>query len=86
MAPVRVVIVDDSTFVRAVLKDLLKLDPDIEVVGEAVNGVDALEKISALKPDLVTMDIEMPEMNGLEAIEQIMGGRGCAAHSGVHLP
>lgn len=74
MAPVRVVIVDDSTFVRAVLKDLLEADPDIEVVGEAVNGVDALEKISALKPDLVTMDIEMPEMNGLEAIEHIMGG------------
>jgi two-component system chemotaxis response regulator CheB len=74
MAPVRVVIVDDSTFVRAVLKDLLKSDPEIEVVGEAVNGVDALEKISLLKPDLVTMDIEMPEMNGIEAIEQIMGG------------
>ena len=74
MAPVRVVIVDDSTFVRAVLKDLLEADPDIDVVGEAVNGVDALEKISVLKPDLVTMDIEMPEMNGLEAIEQIMGG------------
>ncbi|SMC61099.1 two-component system, chemotaxis family, response regulator CheB [Desulfocicer vacuolatum DSM 3385] len=74
MAPVRVVIVDDSTFVRAVLKDLLKSDPDIDVVGEAVNGLDALEKISELKPDLVTMDIEMPEMNGLEAIERIMGG------------
>jgi len=74
MAPVRVVIVDDSTFVRGVLKELLKSDPDIEVVGEAVNGLEALEKISELKPDLVTMDIEMPEMNGLEAIEQIMGG------------
>ncbi len=74
MVAVRVVIVDDSSFVRAVLKDLLEADPGIEVVGEAVNGLDALEKISALKPDLVTMDIEMPEMNGLEAIEQIMGG------------
>ena len=74
MAPVRVVIVDDSTFVREILKDLLGSDPDIEVVGEAVNGLDALEKISFLKPDLVTMDIEMPEMNGIRAIEQIMGG------------
>ncbi|MDN5341048.1 MAG: two-component system, chemotaxis family, protein-glutamate methylesterase/glutaminase [Euryarchaeota archaeon] len=68
---IRVLIVDDSLFIRTILRDLLKDDPDIEVVGTAVNGIDALEKISNLKPDVVTLDIEMPRMNGLEVLEAL---------------
>ncbi len=75
MKPIRVLIVDDSAFVREFLTELLSADREIEVVGEACNGVEALEKIPVLLPDLVTMDIEMPEMNGMLAIEHIMGGK-----------
>ncbi len=72
---IRVLIVDDSLFIRTILRDLLKgAPPDIEVVGTAVNGIDALEKISSLKPDVVTLDIEMPRMNGLETLEALSGG------------
>lgn len=74
MKPVRVLIVDDSALVRDFLVEILASDKEIEVVGKAVNGVEALEKIATLKPDIVTMDIEMPKMNGMVAIEQIMGG------------
>ncbi len=72
---IRVLIVDDSLFIRTILRDLLKDSPDIEVVGTAVNGIDALEKISALKPDVVTLDIEMPRMNGLETLEALQDVR-----------
>ncbi|MCP4117678.1 MAG: chemotaxis-specific protein-glutamate methyltransferase CheB [Desulfobacteraceae bacterium] len=74
MKPVRILIVDDSALVRDFLAEILAPDKEIEVVGNAGNGFEALEKIAALKPDLVTMDIEMPEMNGMVAIEHIMGG------------
>ena len=70
---IRVLIVDDSLFIRTILRDLLKGAPDIEVVGTAVNGIDALEKISSLKPDVVALDIEMPRMNGLETLEALSG-------------
>lgn len=73
---VRVVVVDDSAFARSVIVEMLSTDPDIEVVGEASDGEEALEKIAAFRPDLVTMDIHMPVMNGLTAIERIM-----AAHA-----
>jgi len=68
---IRVLIVDDSLFIRTILRDLLKGSPDIEVVGTAVNGIDALGKISELKPDVVTLDIEMPRMGGLEVLEAL---------------
>lgn len=68
---IRVLIVDDSLFIRTILRDLLKDSPDIEVVGTAVNGIDALEKISDLTPDVVTLDIEMPRMGGLEVLEAL---------------
>lgn len=68
---IRVLIVDDSLFIRTILRDLLKDSPEIEVVGTAVNGIDALEKISDLKPDVVTLDIEMPRMGGLEVLEAL---------------
>lgn len=72
---IRVLIVDDSLFIRTILRDLLKDSPDIEVVATAVNGIDALAKIADLKPDIVTLDIEMPRMNGLEVLEALQKER-----------
>ena len=72
---IRVLIVDDSLFIRTILRDLLKNSPDIEIVGTAVNGIDALAKIADLKPDIVTLDIEMPRMNGLEVLEALQKER-----------
>ena len=78
MNPIRVMVVDDSVVVRKIVTDVLSADPDIEVVGTAVNGKIAVGKLEQLKPDLVTMDIEMPEMNGIEAVRAIRGGRAAA--------
>lgn len=72
MNPIKVLVVDDSQFIREAVTTLLSMDDGIKVVGEGVNGVDALEKVRDLKPDLITLDIEMPVMDGLEAIERIM--------------
>lgn len=71
-ASIRVLIVDDSAFVRGVLRDALEQARGIEVVGEAANGAQAVEMASALVPHLITMDLEMPVMGGLQAIESIM--------------
>lgn len=68
----RVVVVDDSSFMRKFICDILSTDKSLQVVGTAVNGIDAVEKVKALKPNVVTMDIEMPEMNGLTALKIIM--------------
>ena len=72
MKPIRVLIVDDSAFVRKALSTMLQSEPDIEIVGLANNGKEAVEKTSELKPDIITMDVEMPVMNGLEALKIIM--------------
>ncbi|HOQ07284.1 MAG TPA: response regulator [Clostridiales bacterium] len=66
----KVLIVDDAAFIRAQLKQLLT-ENGFEVVGEAENGIVALKKIEELKPDIVTLDITMPEMDGIECIAQI---------------
>jgi len=66
----KVLIVDDAAFMRLTLKKILE-ENGFEVVGEAVNGVDAVQKYFTLKPDIVTMDITMPEMDGVEALEKI---------------
>jgi DNA-binding NarL/FixJ family response regulator len=63
----RILIADDSQSVRLILKDFLALRSDVEVCGEAVNGAEAVQKARALAPDLVLMDLAMPEMNGAEA-------------------
>src|SRR5829696_6738920 len=68
-------VVDDYVVVRKIVTDVLSADPDIEVVGTAVNGKIAVAKLDQLKPDLVTMDIEMPDMNGIEAVRAIRGTR-----------
>ncbi|MEI6206679.1 MAG: chemotaxis-specific protein-glutamate methyltransferase CheB [Desulfuromonadales bacterium] len=69
---IRVLLVDDSGFVRDMIRAALESDPGIVVVGEASNGLEAIDKVVSLKPDIVTMDIEMPVMGGLEAIEKII--------------
>jgi len=69
---IRVLIVDDSAFARQALLRMLKTDPEISVVGMAADGHEALERIRELKPDVVTLDVQMPRMSGLEALERIM--------------
>lgn len=72
MQPVKVLVVDDSAFMRRALSDMINSDSALEVVGTARNGHDALQKIAALHPDVVTLDIEMPELNGLKVLETVM--------------
>jgi len=67
-----VLVVDDSAFARQALIRMLKTDPGIEVVGMAADGHEAVEKTRSLEPDVVTLDVQMPRMGGLEALEQIM--------------
>lgn len=69
VAPIRVVVVDDSLLYRKVVRDSLATIPNVEVVGTAANGVSAIERIETLKPDLVTLDLEMPEMDGLGVLK-----------------
>lgn len=70
--PIRVLVVDDSLSVRTMLRALLEADARIEVIGEAEDGVQAVAMTKRLKPDVVTMDIHMPRMGGIEAIGEIM--------------
>lgn len=71
MKRIRILIVDDHTLVRDGIKALLALATDIEVVGEAANGIEALEKVKEFAPDVVLMDLAMPIMGGLEATRRI---------------
>ncbi|OCS92593.1 hypothetical protein A6K76_06410 [Caryophanon latum] len=67
-----VLVVDDSALMRKSISALIESHPEFYVIGKARNGIDALEKIKTLRPALVTMDVEMPEMNGIEAVQHIM--------------
>ena len=71
-APARVLVVDDSPTMRALIKAVLSSDPDVSVIGEAGDALEAREAIKKLNPDVVTLDIEMPNMNGLDFLEKIM--------------
>ena len=72
MKQILVLIVDDSAFVRQVLTEILSSDPSIVVLGAAPDPIVAREMIKALNPDVVTLDIEMPRMDGLAFLEKIM--------------
>jgi len=70
--PIRVLIGDDSAFMRTAIRRLLEADPDIKVIGTAEDGRAAVERCAELDPDVVTLDIEMPRMTGLQALQRIM--------------
>jgi len=69
---IKVLVVDDSAFMRKAIENMLKRDPAIQVVGFARNGIEAIEMVQKLKPDIVTLDIEMPQMDGLTALKKIL--------------
>ncbi len=69
---IRVLVVDDSAFMRSMLARMIEKDPRFEVIGKAVNGQEGVEMAEKLRPDVMTMDIEMPVMNGIQALEKIM--------------
>lgn len=75
MDPVRVLVIDDSAFMRKMIADLLASDQQIEVVGTARNGEDGLKKIKELMPDVVTLDVEMPVMDGITTLQRIMDSK-----------
>src|ERR1700704_6686548 len=70
--PIRVLVVDDSAFMRRIISDAITAEPDMEVAGQAINGLDALLKVEQTQPDVVTLDVEMPEMDGLSALRHLM--------------
>ncbi|RTE01796.1 protein-glutamate methylesterase/protein-glutamine glutaminase [Paenibacillus whitsoniae] len=72
MASYNILVVDDSVFMRKIISDLISENPQFKVVGTAKNGQEAIEQAKLLRPDAITMDIEMPIMNGLEALQRIM--------------
>lgn len=69
---IRTLVVDDSVFMRTMLKNALAAAPTIDVIGSAQNGHEALEKIKSLKPDVVTLDIEMPGLDGIAVLKRVM--------------
>ena len=72
MPRIKVLVVDDSAFMRKIITDFLATSSEIEVIGKAKNGQEAIEKITRLRPDVVTMDMEMPVLDGLQALGYIM--------------
>jgi two-component system, chemotaxis family, chemotaxis protein CheY len=70
--PHKVLVVDDAMFMRAMIRDILVNSGAYEVVGEAANGGEAVEQYKAVRPDIVTMDIVMPQMDGIEATREVL--------------
>src|SRR5690242_19478148 len=70
--PINVLVVDDSAFMRRAISKMLESEPDVLVCGTARNGEEAILKAEQLHPDVITMDVEMPGMGGLEAVREIM--------------
>ena len=79
---IKILIVDDSQVIRLLLQAIFNAEPDLEVIGAAKNGEEAVKMARLLKPDLITMDIRMPIMDGFEATENIRANEG----SDFHLP
>ena len=71
MAKIRIVLADDHVILRQGTRQLLEHEPDMEVVGEASDGAEAVQLVSKLKPDIVIIDVAMPGMNGIEATKKI---------------
>lgn len=71
MAAIKVMIVDDHSMIREGLKQLLELDGDFTVIAEACDGIECMEKLSSVKPDIILLDINMPRMNGLEVLQKL---------------
>jgi two-component system chemotaxis response regulator CheB len=71
MTKKRILIVDDSFVMRALLRGIVTSDPDLEVAGEATNGLEALQQVKEIAPDLVLLDIEMPHMDGIECLKRL---------------
>ncbi len=84
MKPIRVLIADDHVLFREGVHAILKSVPDIEIVGEAGNGQDALTLASDLKPDVILMDIQMPDLNGVEATQRILKTQPGCGHYHCH--
>lgn len=71
MSKKTLMIVDDAIFMRIILRKLFELDGRCEIIGEAADGIEAIEKAKALEPDIITMDIVMPDMSGMDAVKEI---------------
>lgn len=76
MTEIRVVLADDERMVRTALRVILEAEPDLTVVGEAATGAEAVSVVRAVRPDVVLMDVRMPEIDGIRATEQILGSPG----------
>ena len=82
--PVKVLVVDDSALMRKLIPQMIERDGSIQVVGTAMDGAFALEKIPDLKPDVVTLDLEMPRMDGMETLRKIMRKHPCRQSWSAH--
>lgn len=67
----KVLVVDDSFIMRTLIKDILSVDAELQVVGEAASGMETLEKVRQLQPDVILLDIEMPNMDGIECLKRL---------------
>ena len=74
-APIRALVIDDEPLAREIIREMLQDDPEVEIVGESVNGRDALAAIAAHTPDLLFLDVQMPRMSGFEVLESLPSGR-----------